>query len=216
MFVTIDYLEASICIHGYGESTQSVVITMEEVKPVGTTISNKHNEVTEYQVNNDGEPTDMSDANGTIFNQIVELRHQPQSTINETPYSSTTVYMSGIPIRYCTESVIEKIMSPYGKIVRCTIHTQQSKIFAFCDYEDPISATTAIRAVNGRKLGGQSLMVRPAYKEQSSNHYSASSRPIDNHNNNSNSNSNNNPKRQRQQLDSKIDAIKRKLAKHTT
>jgi RNA recognition motif-containing protein len=125
-------------------------------------------------------------------------------TLTTTPYSSTTDYMSGMPIRYCTESVIEKIMSPYGKIIRCTVHTQLSnKLFAFCDFAEPKQAIDAIRAVHGRLLGGQPLVVRPAFKENTTKTVKSSTIH------------DSNPKRQRQQLDSKIDAIKRKLAKQT-
>ena len=133
-------------------------------------------------------------------------KNQVANTPVSTPYSPTTVYLTGMPIRYCTETVIEKMMSRYGKIARCTVHTQQSnKIFAFCDFVEPSSATEAIRALNGRKLGGKYLLVRPAYKESSSVPSSVAS------------NENlGNPKRQRQQLDSKIDAIKRKLAKYSS
>ncbi len=130
--------------------------------------------------------------------------HLSTDTTTNTPYSSTTVYLSGMPMRYCTESVIEKMMIRYGKIVRCTVHTPQSnKIFAFCEFVESSSSTEAIRALNGRKLGGQHLLVRPAFKETSPTTTSVvTSHEITSH-----------PKRQRQQLDSKIEAIRRKLAK---
>jgi RNA recognition motif-containing protein len=142
---------------------------------------------------------------------VSKLVQSGTPTLTTTPYSSTTVYMSGMPIRYCTESVIEKIMSPYGKIIRCTVHTQPSnKLFAFCDFAEPKQAIDAIRAVHGRLLGGQPLVVRPAFKENTTktavNHAPAVK---------SSTIQDSNPKRQRQQLDSKIDAIKRKLAKQT-
>lgn len=132
--------------------------------------------------------------------------NQSTDTTTTTPYSSTTVYITGMPMRYCTETVIEKMMIRYGKIVRCTVHApqQSNKIFAFCEFVEPSSATEAIRALNGRKLGGQHLLVRPAFKESSSTTTSAviSSHEVTSH-----------PKRQRQQIDSKIEAIRRKLAK---
>jgi RNA recognition motif-containing protein len=130
-------------------------------------------------------------------------KNHSSDTPTSTPYSPTTVYLTGMPIRYCTATVIEKMMSRYGTIARCTVHTQQcNKVFAFCEFIESSSATEAIRALNGRKLGGQHLLVRPAFKESSSVPSHVAS--IDN---------SSNPKRQRQQLDSKIDAIKRKLAK---
>jgi RNA recognition motif-containing protein len=136
---------------------------------------------------------------------------QSAPTLTTTPYSSTTVYMSGMPIRYCTESVIEKIMSPYGKIIRCTVHTQPSnKLFAFCDFAEPKQARDAIRAVHGRLLGGQPLVVRPAFKENTTKTAVTHASAVK-----SSAIHDSNPKRQRQQLDSKIDAIKRKLAKQT-
>jgi RNA recognition motif-containing protein len=131
--------------------------------------------------------------------------------VQSAPTSTTTVYMSGMPIRYCTESVIEKIMSPYGKIIRCTVHTQPSnKLFAFCDFAEPKQAIDAIRAVNGRLLGGQPLVVRPAFKENTTKTAVTHAWMVK-----SSTIHDSNPKRQRQQLDSKIDAIKRKLAKQT-
>ena len=94
------------------------------------------------------------------------------------------------------------MMSRYGLIVRCSVHTQQScKVFAFCEFSESSSATEAIRALNGRKLGGHILMVRPAFRENSAVSSSVAS-----------NDHSSNPKRKRQQLDSKIDAIKRKLA----
>jgi RNA recognition motif-containing protein len=136
---------------------------------------------------------------------------QPHQPVLNTPYSSNTVYICGMPMRYCTETVIEKMMSPYGTIARCTVHTQQShKLFAFCEYTDASSAKEAIRVLNGRKLGGRSLLLRPAYKENGS---SSSSAVIRSTTTSSISNLDHNPKRQRQQLDTKIEAIKRKLAK---
>jgi RNA recognition motif-containing protein len=135
---------------------------------------------------------------------------QSAPTLTTTPYSSTTVYMSGMPIRYCTESVIEKIMSPYGKIIRCTVHTQPNKLFTFCDFAEPKQAIDAIRAVNGRLLGGQPLVVRPAFKENTTKTAVTHTSAVK-----SSTIHDSNPKRQRQQLDSKIDAMKRKLAKQT-
>jgi RNA recognition motif-containing protein len=138
-------------------------------------------------------------------------RVQSTPTLTTTPYSSTTVYMSGMPIRYCTESVIEKIMSPYGKIIRCTVHTQLSnKLFAFCDFAEPKQAIDAIRAVHGRLLGGQPLVVRPAFKKNTTKTAVTNASAVK-----SSTIHDSNPKRQRQQLDSKIDAIKRKLNKQT-
>lgn len=134
---------------------------------------------------------------------------QSKDTATATPYSSTTVYLTGMPLRYCTETVIEKMMSRYGKIVRCTVHTQQSnKLFAFCEFLESSAATEAIREMNGRKLGGQHLLVRPAFKEGGSSVPSSvgTATPAF-------TESSSNPKRQRQQLDSKIEAIQRKLAK---
>jgi RNA recognition motif-containing protein len=133
-------------------------------------------------------------------------KQQSTDTPTNTPYSPTTVYVTGMPIRYCTECVIEKMMSRYGTIVRCTVHTQQSnKVFAFCEFIESTSATEAIRALNGRILGGHQLLVRPAFKENNTNVPSSSLLA-------SNGNATN-LKRQRQQVDSKIEAIKRKLAK---
>lgn len=123
-------------------------------------------------------------------------------------YSPTTVYISGMPHKYCTDAVIEKIMSPYGTIRRCSVHHTPAKLYAFCEFAELQEAMAAIRAVHGRRLGGQSLVVRRAYRDNS---VTAVGPPVVPgsfiHPGN--------PKRQRQQLDSKIAAIKRKLTKPT-
>lgn len=146
----------------------------------------------------------------TASHAAIQVSTENTSTNNtptSTPYTATTVYLTGMPIRYCTESVVEKMMSRYGTIVRCTVHTHQSnKKFAFCEFMEPSSATEAIRALNGRKLGGQYLLVRPAFKESNSSTVTSSMTSNENLNN---------PKRQRQQIDFKIEAIKRKLAKQS-
>ena len=130
-----------------------------------------------------------------------------ESSTTTTLHSPTTVYLTGMPLRYCTETVIEKMMTRYGKIARCTVHTQQSnKVFAFCEFIDASSAAESIRALNGRKLGGQNILVRPAFKEGGSVPSSVGKAMASSENSS-------NPKRLRQQLDSKIEAIQRKLAK---
>jgi RNA recognition motif-containing protein len=121
-------------------------------------------------------------------------------------YSPTTVYISGMPLKYCTDAVIEKIMSPYGTITRCSVHHTPPKPYAFCDFAESQQAREAIRAVHGRRLGGQPLVVRRAYRDNFANTTGFPVIP---------SGQQGNPKRPKQQLDAKIAAIQRKLARST-
>ena len=148
---------------------------------------------------------DSSDVSATT--RLDSLPDAPNSSAAPVSYSPTTVYISGMPLRYCTDAVIEKVMSPYGTITRCSVHSQHNP-YAFCDFAQPKQAMDAIRAVNGRLLGGQRLVVRHAFRDNSApsvagTHIPAVSSIV----------SHGNRKRQRQQLDSKIEAIKLKLAK---
>jgi len=114
--------------------------------------------------------------------------------------TNTTVYIGNLPNQYCAESVVEKIMSKYGDILRCSI----VKNYCFCEFASAQAAAAAIQGVHGRKLGGQRLTVRPAHRQ----HDNKRSTPPSS----SSSPANHNPKRQKQQIESKIQAIKRQLA----
>lgn len=172
-----------------------------------------HKQVPQFQINEQVDDAALNTEIRIVGEKRIAVvdrkERQSMDTATATPYSSTTVYLTGMPLRYCTETVIEKIMTRYGKIVRCTVHTQQSnKVFAFCEFIESSAATEAIRALNGRKLGGQHLLVRPAFKEGSGSVPSSVGTGTV-----SSENVVNNPKRLRQHLDSKIEAIQRKLAK---
>jgi len=121
-----------------------------------------------------------------------------------------TVYIGGLPHHYCTEPVIQKIFAPHGTIARINVITPRSgdshnKCFAFCQFATVEQASKAIAAVNGRLLGGRKLVVRPAHQNKqqaaltslllSSTSTAAST----------------SPRRQQQQLDSRIEAIQKKL-----
>ena len=102
------------------------------------------------------------------------IRHNNvTSSLTTAPsYSATTVYISGMPIRYCTETVIEKLFSRYGTIVRCTVHTRNLiEVYAFCDFTDATQATNCVHAIHGRLLGGHPLTVRHAFTKEQYDNY---------------------------------------------
>jgi RNA recognition motif-containing protein len=136
-----------------------------------------------------------------------------------TATGSTTVYVGGVPNQYCTESVLEKIMSRYGTIVRCSVVQKQDRPnkFCFCEFATAAQAAAAIQHVHGRLFGGQRLIVRPATSSSSSSGF-ATGRRADTHllhrsaPSSSSSTTPANTKRQAQQITSRIEAIQQKLA----
>jgi RNA recognition motif-containing protein len=136
-----------------------------------------------------------------------------------TATGTTTVYVGGVPNQYCTESVLEKIMSRYGTIVRCSVvqkHDRPHK-FCFCEFATAAQAAAAIQHVDGRLFGGQRLIVRPATSSSTSSSGFGAGRRADTHllhhsGPSSSSTTPANSKRQAQQITSRIEAIQRKLA----
>jgi RNA recognition motif-containing protein len=152
--------------------------------------------------------TPENPSSSTATNDFSESQAHPRDADepSSAAYSPTTVYISGMPLKYCTDAVIETIMSPYGTITRCSVHHTPPKPYAFCDFAESQQAREAIRAVHGRRLGGQPLVVRRAYRDNFANTTGFPVIP---------SGQQGNPKRPKQQLDAKIAAIQRKLARST-
>mgnify|MGYP000653647476 FL=1 len=79
------------------------------------------------------------------------------------------VFIGGLH-RNVTETHVEKLMMPYGSIVRVNLVLQPgsatSKGFAFCQYATKEQAVAAVAALDGRTLLGRRLLVRPAYEKE--------------------------------------------------
>ena len=132
-----------------------------------------------------------------------------------TTSTSDTVYIGNLPLKYATEAVIEKLLQPHGRVQRVSVqrrHTttsqkSQQHAFAFGQLQSPAQATTAIRALDGRKLGGQRLRVRPAHENSkptttlSGSTTAMAKRPASLH-------------QQKRQLESRIQAIQQQLRRH--
>jgi len=138
--------------------------------------------------------------------------HPPasRSSTSDNTSTSDTIYVGGLPNHYCTETVIEKIFAPHGTIQRINVVTRESSSssssgggsFAFCQFATAHEATRAISAVNGRLLGGRRLWVRPAHSKPGGESPSRTAGAAPAHHS---------PKRQKQQIESRIEAIQKKL-----
>ena len=146
---------------------------------------------------------------------------------NSSSVMTDTVYIGNIPLQYATEVVVEKLLQPHGPLRRVSvqhrqkpststaIHTAQQQpsralthAFAFGQLESPIQAAAAIKALDGRKLGGQRLVVRPA----NSNRGEDGGRPTASFSKTASSSSQGRGvSQQKRQLDSRIAAIRLKL-----
>jgi RNA recognition motif-containing protein len=159
----------------------------------------------------------------SLASVVTSMSSTPTTTSSAASASvttSTTVYVGGVPNQYCTESVLEKIMSRYGTIVRCSVvqkHDRPHK-FCFCEFATASQAAAAIQHVHGRLFGGQRLIVRPATSSSSSSAsgFASGGRRADTHllhrSGASSSTTPANTKRQAQQITSRIEAIQQKLA----
>ena len=74
----------------------------------------------------------------------------------------STVFIGGLPEKYCTEAVVEKLLGKFGPLQRCNVH----KNCGFGEFVHAPDAQTAIAKLNGRKLGGSVLLVRLANKSK--------------------------------------------------
>jgi RNA recognition motif-containing protein len=86
----------------------------------------------------------------------------------EVQLQTPKVFIGGLH-RNVTETHVEKLMMPYGSIVRVNLVLQPgsaaSKGFAFCEYATIEQAAAAVAALDGRALLGRRLQVRPAYEK---------------------------------------------------
>jgi RNA recognition motif-containing protein len=93
------------------------------------------------------------------------------TSYSEVQLQTPKVFIGGLH-RNVTETHVEKLMMPYGSIVRVNLVLQPgssiSKGFAFCEYETLEQAASAVAALDGRALLGRRLLVRPAYEQQRS------------------------------------------------
>jgi splicing factor U2AF subunit len=125
----------------------------------------------------------------------------------EAQLQTSKVFIGGLH-RNVTETHVEKLMMPYGSIVSVNLVLQPgsgaSKGFAFCQYQTLEQAAAAVAALDGRALLGRRLLVRPAYEKQSS-------ATIGMPTGGANKPSGVSTEKQRQNLETKIQAIKRKL-----
>jgi RNA recognition motif-containing protein len=87
----------------------------------------------------------------------------------EVQLQTPKVFIGGLH-RNVTETHVEKLMMPYGSIVRVNLVLQPgsttSKGFAFCEYQTIEQAAAAVAALDGRALLGRRLQVRPAYEKE--------------------------------------------------
>lgn len=114
--------------------------------------------------------------------------------------------------RSVTETHVEKLMMPYGTIVRVNLILQpgtgNSKGFAFCQYQRAEDAAAAVAALDGRTLLGKRILVKPAHEQQRSGvgglHKGSSAPP-------SAPLSAASTEKERRNIESKIQAVKRKI-----
>lgn len=126
------------------------------------------------------------------------------------------VFIGGLH-RSVTNTHVEKLMSPYGTIVRVHLVTHPdsgaSKGFAFCQYERLEEAAAAVAALDGRALLGKRILVKPAHEQARSStsglfsNKSSSAAPTT---------AAGSTDKERRSLESKIQAIKRKLQETQT
>ena len=110
------------------------------------------------------QPETQSGDNDTNKNKATLSASHPEVQL-QTP----KVFIGGLH-RNVTETHVEKLMMPYGSIVRVNLVLQPgsatSKGFAFCEYATIEQAAAAVAALDGRALLGRRLQVRPAYEKE--------------------------------------------------
>jgi RNA recognition motif-containing protein len=137
-------------------------------------------------------------------NQIDAAAAAVQSAHTNTKHdwNTCTVYVGGLHSRIA-QVHLEKLMKPYGTTKRLHLCTKNGRNFAFCEYELVEEAKAAVHALHGRRLLGNTLAVRPAHQESKMGllrNNGNSSKPIDS-------------KQEQRAVDSKIEALKRKLGR---
>jgi RNA recognition motif-containing protein len=112
------------------------------------------------------QPETQSGENDTNKNKAVV---SSSSSHVDVQLQTPKVFIGGLH-RNVTETHVEKLMMPYGSIVRVNLVLQPgsatSKGFAFCEYQTIEQAAAAVAALDGRALLGRRLQVRPAYEKE--------------------------------------------------
>jgi RNA recognition motif-containing protein len=80
------------------------------------------------------------------------------------------LYVGNLPFS-ATESELRRLFEPHGEIASVNIitdrETGRARGFAFVEMEDPGSADAAMRALDGRDMGGRPLRVNEAQDKRS-------------------------------------------------
>jgi RNA recognition motif-containing protein len=117
------------------------------------------------------------------------------------------VFIGGLH-RNVTETHVEKLMMPYGSIVKVNLVLQPgsatSKGFAFCQYATIEQAAAAVAALDGRTLLGRRLHVRSAHEKERPTSIGMTT-------NKATPSSNVSKEKEQRNLETKIQALKRKI-----
>ena len=79
------------------------------------------------------------------------------------------LYVGGLAYSV-TEAELEALFAEHGKVVSAIVikdrDSGQSKGFGFVEMEDPTEAQSAIKELNGKEVGGRSIMVNQARPQE--------------------------------------------------
>jgi RNA recognition motif-containing protein len=176
-----------------------------ESAAVSVTSATTTTNLPENQIQDEAAAAAAEESSLSLLSSSVQLAH----TTNNIPkydWDTCTVYVGGIHSRMA-QVHLEKLMKPYGTTKRLHLCIKNNgRNFAFCEYERVEDAMAAVHALHGRRLLGNTLAVRPAHQE--------SKMGLLRHNGGShNSNKPMDLKQEQRAIDSKIEALKRKLGR---
>lgn len=188
----------SLLLRTSNDTAESAAVSVTSATTTTTTTTN----LPENQIQDEAA---AAAAEESSLSSSVQLAH----TTNITPkydWNTCTVYVGGIHSRMA-QVHLEKLMKPYGTTKRLHLCIKNNgRNFAFCEYERVEDAMAAVHALHGRRLLGNTLAVRPAHQE--------SKMGLLRHNGGShNSNKPMDLKQEQRAIDSKIEALKRKLGR---
>jgi RNA recognition motif-containing protein len=159
----------------------------------------------------DSASAEVAAAAASSSQPVAQTDDKALSSRPEVQLQTPKLFIGGLH-RSITETHIEKLMMPYGKLVRVNLVLQHdsgtSKGFAFCQYETLEQAAAAVAALDGRALLGRRLLVRPAYEKERSTGTATS---FTNNTKASTASAGVSTQKERRNLDSKIQALKRKI-----
>lgn len=82
------------------------------------------------------------------------------------------LYVGGLPYSV-TNSDLEEMFKPFGDVVSAAViqdrETNRSKGFGFVEFSDNAAGQTAMKEMNGKDVGGRSLMVNEARPQEDRN-----------------------------------------------